>query len=198
MGKHAHKSAQFDTAIPTIGEDAEFELALQDFAEASIRTLERLLAERLGQLDDRIAVLAKRAQQLEVLEARTKAAEDEAASLRKQLQERGTFVTNNGATTVQAEPVRRPTPTKTEEKRSKLPANPSLRDVVAFLVKQGLNVQDNRRQGGSLWVFADDKQFAETKGALAAAGIGARYFPRGRTLRPGPQYEIDPEKALKA
>ncbi len=183
---HASNSHPTPEQLPNDA-DPEFDSAIEEFVDSARRILERELGDRVQKLSDRLIAL----------EQRLKAADEQIASLREQLRvgaviRRGESMPvpadETGSAARASEPTRR---------APEIPENPTLADVVRFLRQRGFTVQDNRSQGGSLWVLADAAAFEGARNDLAAAGIQSRYFPRGRALKPGPQYEIDPAKVLR-
>ncbi len=187
--------------------DPDFDQALTDFCRISRETLENILRERVAALDKRLADIEEHTRSNEALIERATTAEAQITVLRQQLEEALAKAKRSdqgphrdpspsGATPraviVAPPPSRRP-----PVPRREIPANPRLQDVIEFLARRGFVAQNNRAQGGGVWVFANDEEFASVLKELKSAGIGARYHPRGRALKKGPQYEIDPFKVLR-
>jgi hypothetical protein len=192
----------------SLGLDPDFERALDEFTEASRRTLETLIRERIAALDEQIVALAAKAKSTAALVERATSAEAQIMVLQQQLADaisrlelRGDESLRTSAEvadgTARADRGGRQPARRARESRQEISRNPTLGDVIEFLSRRGFEAQNSRKQGGGVWVFANEEQFAPVLKELKSAGIGTRYFPRGRSLKPGPQYEIDPFKALR-
>lgn len=205
----AKRTVQSSSSQPSLSgtPDPDFDQALDEFARALQQTLETLLRERIAAIDERITGLTAIANSREALVERATAAEARISKLQHQLAKALARANqpDGGVPTPTAEPSGAepepdrsvpPMPRPPAKPRIRVPMNPTLNDVIAFLVKSGFRPQNNRKVGGGVWVFANQEQFAQVLKELKSAGIGARYFPRGRKLQPGPQYEIDPSKVL--
>lgn len=191
-----------ETPRHPLGQDPEFEQALDAFAEAAKSTLEEMFKGKLKALEERITALSERAANMPALLKRATTAEQRVESLERELKAANDAARTRGpqAGTRIDPPATGATPARPKrpeaKPRIKLPRSPTLSDVIDFLRAQGFPPQNNRPVGGGVWVFADKDQFAEVLVELKSAGIGATYFPRGRRLKPGPQFEIDPTKVL--
>ena len=73
----------------------------------------------------------------------------------------------------------------------------TLAGLIIFLNKHGIKPDNKRPLGGGLWVYKDRKEFSQVEEHLKNIGIGVKYYPNGRTRKPGPQFEIDPGKILE-
>ena len=73
----------------------------------------------------------------------------------------------------------------------------TLAGLITYLNKLGINHDNKRPLGGGLWVYLDRKKFAHVEEHLKIIGIDVKYYPHGRTRKPGPQFEIDPGKILE-
>ena len=73
----------------------------------------------------------------------------------------------------------------------------TLAGLIIFLNKYGIKSDNKRPLGGGLWVYKDRKEFSQVEEHLKNIGIGVKYYPNGRTRKPGPQFEIDPGKILE-
>jgi very-short-patch-repair endonuclease len=76
------------------------------------------------------------------------------------------------------------------------PRNLSVESLVAYLESFGFSVDNKRPLGGSLWVYLSEERFSEMSEILRANGIVLKFYPHGRTRKPGEQWEIDPGKRL--
>jgi hypothetical protein len=47
-----------------------------------------------------------------------------------------------------------------------------------------------------MWVYRNKAEFGSLADHLQKSGVDVRYYPEGRRLRLGEQYEIDPGKRL--
>lgn len=186
--------------------DQDFDSALNDFCRISRETLENILRERIAAVDKRLADLEEHMRSNEALVERATKAEAQITVLQQKLeaalaeakkpdQDPHRNLSHLGAPS-RTGIVARPPSRRPPEPRPEIPANPRLQDVIEFLARRGFRAENNRSQGGGVWVFANDEEFASALKELKSAGIGARYFPRGRKLRAAPQYEIDPFKVL--
>lgn len=199
--KNEHRSN--DSPGHPLGPDPEFERALDEFAEASRQSLESLFRGRMQALEERIAGLASKANSTEVLIGRALAAEEQVARLQRELAKAKAV---GLPATRSVEPATQSTsppidPISGAGRRIKaaenLRPNPSLDDVIKFLLHRGFDVDNKRPLGGGLWVYADQDAFETTAKTLQSAGVGVRYHPRGRRLKPDPQFEVDPAKVLE-
>lgn len=204
----AKRTDQPSSTKPTspVVPDLDFDQALNDFCRISQETVENILRERVAALDKRLADLEENAHSHEALIERATTAEAQITVLQQQLAEALAKAKNSDqapprnpsppVATPRAGTVARPPSRRPPEPRPEIPANPRLKDVIEFLARRGFRAQNNRAQGGGVWVFANDDEFASVLKELKSAGIRARYFPRGRRLQAAPQYEIDPFKVL--
>jgi hypothetical protein len=77
-----------------------------------------------------------------------------------------------------------------------LPVRLSIASLEKYLAGLGFQIVDNRKAGGSVWVFHGEKEFGLVAEHLKHHGIGVQRYPHGRRRRTGDQYEIDPYKVL--
>lgn len=184
-----------------LGPNAEFEQALDEFIAASKRTMETLLHERVQALEQRIEALKVKLSATEAIRNQVTDAKTQVERLQKELASalaRGTPPAESAGTSRgPTPPPHRPGPGRGARDSDKIPSDPTLDDVITFLKRHGFNVDNKRPLGGGLWVYADSAEFEATKKALQSAGVEVRYYPRGRRLKPDPQFEIDPAKVLK-
>lgn len=201
-GKQAEHASSKPPPHP-LGPDPEFEQALDEFSEAAKRTMEALLRERVQALEERIVALAAKMTATEVMRKK------QVTDVRTQVERLQTELANAlargtppaepaGTVPVPTPPPHRPGPARGARDSDKVPPDPTLDDVIKFLKRHGFNVDNKRPLGGGLWVYADSAEFESTKKALQSAGVGVRYHPGGRRLKPDPQFEIDPAKVLKS
>jgi hypothetical protein len=191
-----------ETPQHPLGQDPEFEQALDAFAEAAKSTLEEMFKGKLNALEERITALSERAANMPALLKRATTAEQRVESLERELKTANDAARTRGpqAGTRINPPATGATPARPKRPEAKpparLPSKPTLQDVIAFLGERGFSLENHRPSGGHVWVFSNEEQFASVRMELKSAGIRVIYHPRGRPLKPVPQFQIDPEKGL--
>jgi hypothetical protein len=78
-----------------------------------------------------------------------------------------------------------------------VPAFMSIPALLEYLARLGVQVDNNRAAGGGMWVYRNKAEFGSLADHLQKSGVDVRYYPEGRKLRLGEQYEIDPGKRLR-
>lgn len=77
-----------------------------------------------------------------------------------------------------------------------VPALPTIASITEYLSNLGIEVENNRKKGGGLWVYLAKSEFGRVAEHLEKSGVGIRYYPNGRSKHPGEQYELDWGKKL--
>jgi hypothetical protein len=77
-----------------------------------------------------------------------------------------------------------------------LPMPVTIAELIGYLARLGVEVENNRPLGGGLWVYRGRAGFGALAEHLQKSGVDVKYYPEGRKKRAGEQYEIDPGKRL--
>jgi hypothetical protein len=77
-----------------------------------------------------------------------------------------------------------------------VPALLTLSGLLEYLARLGVEVDNKRGVGGSLWVYRSKAEFGKLAEHLEKSGVGVKFYPEGRKSRAGEQWEVDPGKRL--
>jgi len=163
-----------------------------------------VLTQALADLESQALTRAR-----ELMAMETKTLKDRIAAIEAALKtDRSAAKPHDTAKTLSAKPAvpvqqRRPadgpveTPVRPHKKAMpSLPVRLSIASLEKYLAGLGFQIVDNRKAGGSVWVFHGEKEFGLVAEHLKQHGIGVQRYPHGRRRRTGDQYEIDPYKVL--